>query len=444
MSTKAISSFERYAMRPVWERISRILSVAFLRFLAVGLSLVFSIFAARMLGVTEFGRYTSIMAVVGLFIVATSAGLPQLVEREVAAARGKSTRENLKPLLQAAFLLLLVALFALVATALVLDVTSFLVAILIVASLCVGLLGGALTGYERVSTVAIIQSLVRPLVAIIALSGFAVATGKSLDSALLAQVTATIVAVVALLVVFRSVNIDLLRSAWKEARSDWRPNVTHRAFVLAGMNFAIIQLMINATQQAEILYLTILTNPDQVAYFFAVSRAGNAVSFFHASVLALHAPTIVRLNAEGRHVERDREIMRATKLSFVLTFLAAIGAALLAGPYLHAFGPAFIEAKMAMYVILFGWVAAAAFGPSVHVLIMNRQERFVWRSYAISFTLGGCIALICIPMLGIVGAAISCATTTTISQLLISKKGREVIGFVPFCIFKTNRKLSEV
>lgn len=187
--------------------------------------------------------------------------------------------------------------------------------------------------------------------------------------------------------------------------------------------------MSNAAQQTEILWLTALAPPEVVAHFFAATRAANAVSFFYASVNALYYPTIVRLNAEGRTAERDLEIKRATRISLALTCLAALGAALISGPYLRAFGAEFIEAQTTMYILLLGWVAIVACGPVITILNMKHRESIVTLAMIIGLTLGSLTALLLIPRLGLLGAALS-AIVTNVSPYVFMLRSTKQISIV--------------
>jgi O-antigen/teichoic acid export membrane protein len=400
-------------------KLGRVIGIAILRFGTIGLSLAFSVVAARTLGTADFGRFVSIWAVTGLFVVATGAGLPQLIEREVAAARGSASIERLIPLIHGVSLLLCLGSVAATLTLLFFGSSVQIAAMFVIVGLLVTLMGAVLVGYEFVTTIAWVETFVRPAAALAALAGIALIAPLSVEWTLAAQLLGIIVAGISFFLTLRSVDLSLLRRAWNFSWEDLHLTPEHNLIAKAGFHFAMIQLLINAAQQTEILWLTALAPPEVVAHFFAATRAANAVSFFHASVNALYYPTIVRLNAEGRAAERDLEIKRATRISLGLTCLAALGAALISGPYLRAFGTGFIEAQKAMYVLLLGWVVIGACGPIISILQMRHRESVVTSSMVLGLALGSLAALLLIPRFGLLGAASSAIVTNVTPYILM-------------------------
>ena len=83
-----------------WAQGVRALHSTALRLTSTGLSLVFGIVGARLIGAEGFGAYASLMAIVGFLSVATSVGLPTLVIREIASARGSGAHDGVTPLTQ--------------------------------------------------------------------------------------------------------------------------------------------------------------------------------------------------------------------------------------------------------------------------------------------------------------------------------------------------------
>ena len=415
-------------------KLAAISRISALRFAAIALSLGFSVLAARFLGAVEFGHFTVDMAAIGLFAAATSAGLPQLFVREVAAARGALSCSRLSATLQGASLLLGIGLLALGAAFFFLSSIGRLAGLLIVVSLPVSLLSAVLNGCERVEASAWVNGLLRPVIAVMALAALAALGYMSVESALTAQLVGTLICGAALSMLLRDVDLKLLKMAWQQIT--WRFTCTHRSVAKAGLHFGLIQLLVNATQQAEIFWLTWLATPRDVAHFFAATRAATAVSFFHASVLAMYTPTLIKLDAEKQVAARDQEIMRATKTGFLLTTLAALGAAVLSWPYLRAFGADFADAVPAMCLLLGGWMALSSLGPVTQILIMNREEAFVWVGMIVGIVAGGATAFVCIPPLGLLGAGVSFNVMLLGAHVVLLPKVRQTIGFIPFGFFR--------
>ncbi|PWL19998.1 MAG: hypothetical protein DCO98_11540 [Altererythrobacter sp. XM-24bin4] len=416
-------------------RIFPIIRLYFVRLASVLLSLGFSILAARLLGVGNFGDYVALMAVVGLFTVVAGAGLPQLLERETAAARGSGSNERLAIVLQWIALLGSVSILILSIIWLAFGQAGLVVFLVILTGMGAAFASAVLNGIERVEISAVIIGILRPALALVFLVLTTLTMGPLWVSALTAQILASAVtSAVALWLIWR-VKVEVIHHAVQAAFS-LRPGPTHRIVALAGFNFALIQVLINATQQAEILWLSVLASPEDVAHFFAASRAGNGVSLLHASVLAIYTPRIIRLHAAGEILARDHEVLQATRVSFIATLLVAVIAATVSGPYLHLYGESFKEAQIPMIIILFGWVVVSALGPVVALMITLGRERDVWIGVTLGLGGGALTAWALIPTLGTLGAALSFLLMIVLAHIYLLPILRRNLGYILFCAAK--------
>lgn len=239
--TKTIAAFwGRHASHLVIIKLRRVIGIAIFRFGAIGLSLAFSVVAARALGTADFGRFVSIWAVTGLFMVATGAGLPQLIEREVAAARGSASIERLIPLIRGASLLLCLGSVAAAPTLLFLGGNVQIAAVFVIVGFAVSLMGAILVGYECVTTVSWVDTFVRPATALAALAGIALITPLSVELTLAAQLFGIVLAGIVFFRTLRSVDLSLLRRAWSFSWKNLHLTPEHSSLARAGFHFAMI------------------------------------------------------------------------------------------------------------------------------------------------------------------------------------------------------------
>jgi O-antigen/teichoic acid export membrane protein len=160
---------------------------------------------------------------------------------------------------------------------------------------------------------------------------------------------------------------------------------------------------------ADLLVLSLLATPDEVAIYFAAARALALANFVaYAAYLVSGRRFALDLAARDR-VELQASARMASRLTFWST-LAAVVVTLLAGPYLlMAFGPGFADGYGVMAILAAGLVARSLSGQAGELLIVaGRQRELIWLTTAI---LAGSVALsfVLVPAMGITGAAIATA-----------------------------------
>lgn len=388
-------------------------------------SLAFSIVGARVLGPDEFGSYVSIMAATGLIAVLLSLGLPQLLEREVAVARGSGAVQRLIPALQFAVIQILVLTVVSVAIWVCWGARIGLVFTFVALTATAGALGAIHSGSERVMFTSWTVNVFRPgasLVAILILSFFSF---RTVEAAFVAQIASVglIVWIFILKKPFKYATYIDFNCQLITKESIWSP--THSKVALAALTFCAMQVVINATTQIDILVLTALVDQSQVAHYFAAARAANVVSFFYGAALALASPKIMRLAAGGNEAAVQQATSDAARTGFALTGAAALCGTILSPVYLTLYGPSFLEAQTALTILMVGFGGVSLFGPAQIVLIAYNRERLVFAITVGTLILNSVVAVILIPILGMAGAAIGTAI-----QMIIYMGGQSVACYL--------------
>lgn len=416
-------------------RVIPIFRLYLIRILSILLSLCFSILVARFLGDETFGEYVAVMAVVGLIAVATGAGLPQLLERETAAARGNGQIERLAIVLQGIALLTIIICLLAAPVAFSFGLIGLTASLFVITGLLASFAAAALRAVERVELSMFLDGVVKLAIALFLVPLTIWIIGPVVVAPISALVLSAVVSSTILIWFLRRANTSVLSQALKLSRN-LGLGPKHRIIALSALNFGLIQLLVNATQQAEILWLSILASPEEVAHFFAASRAGNAVAVLHGSVIAIYAPRIIRLHGAGDIQGRDDEVLQATKISFVVTLLVVIVGVFASGTYLNFFGQEFSEGQIPMNIMLLGWLLISSLGPVVTMMTTFGHERDVWNGIAVGLAGGGLSAYILIQNFGIIGAALSFNITIILTHVYILPKLRRLAGYIPLFGFK--------
>jgi O-antigen/teichoic acid export membrane protein len=366
------------------------------------LTLAFTVMGARLLGTDLFGSYVSLFAVAGLLTVATSIGLPGLVQREISASRGSSDRSALKPLVQGIAVINCAVVVALIAAAISGKAAIAVVLLFCLVGNAAGLLGALFNSYERVLFASWISSLVGPSVALLALWALALLTSPTELLPLLAQIIGAAAIVVTLLLFWHDEPLAnsrrALRSAWWSER--------HSSMMRAGIIFAGTQVLINLTTQIDILILTAMARTEDVAHYYAAVRAAMIVSLFFGFSGMLAEPMLTRLHANGQRGDVQKLARRTALTGAVLTIIAAIAAVGLAPFYLGLYGPGYIAAFPSFCVFTAGLVAFSLFGPAEPLLRATRLELKLLIFTAFSLILNAVLTALLIPFFGMLGAAI--------------------------------------
>lgn len=378
-----------------------------LRILSALLSMAFGIVGTRAIGAEDFGGYVSVMAVAGLVSVALSMGLPTLIAREVASARGHGDHNRSKPLFDWSVLIL----FIIAALTIILGVGFGVQIALVLTYALIGnsasFLGAVHFGRERVLLGAWVTGIVQPgaaLVGLVALSAL-VATGP------VTAIVAQIFGATAALVVFVAALGQWALSA-KRAKVWLTPawSDRHWKFLRSGALLSGTQLLINSTTQIDILILTALADPNDVVHYYAAARAALVVSMFAGVNASFVEPQITRLYAAGNLKGAQSVVGDTALIGFGFSALAGLVAFALAPTYLSFYGSSFNSAELTLQVLILGFILLSLFGPGQAVLRATHQDGAVLKLTLASLIVNAAIAVLLVPHLGIVGAAIGTAT----------------------------------
>lgn len=395
-----------------------------LRLFSVGINLIIGIICARLLGEIGFGQYVSYLAIGGVIASITSIGLPTVLAREIAAGRGVGDLSRLPAIAQT----ILAAQFLLIVAILTMAMLGFLSAtyalLFALGTNLLGVVSHVFMGVERVLTSQWIASVFRPLLAIAAFLLLACISMLSVRNAFLVQAaTAAISAGVLCL---------MWRSAW--LRDAPRLFLAHCRFseyssvIRTGLTFAGAQVLINAMTQIDILILTALRSPEDVALYYSAARAALVVSFFFGSVSKLAEPKLVRLIAGGKIAEA-RNLARSTSLlGLGMTVVAVALAALLGRFYLGLYGDVFLAALPVMFIMMAGQVGLAMTGPAQPILRASRSDGSIVMFAGIAVVVGAGVTVALLFPLGILGAAIGTSIQFTLFGWLLSRAAERETG----------------
>lgn len=392
------------------------------RFSGVALSFFVSILFARALGVEQYGIFVFWLTAAGLVGTTVSFGIPTLVMRELAAARGANDRPQQARILTFGICMTgIVTCFLIAVGAAALSLSGpaermnpwlavpFLAFLVPAVSAWTSLQGSALLGYERV-----IASQLLALVAPAATVGGATILliwqtgGAGAGDAMLVSLSAAALAVLA----FRLCVGRLMPPGGRAQATLASVLGETPSWLKLGILLAINQVLVNAITQIDILMLGWLSTPVETANYHVASRISYASAFFFGSVVVVTAPAIARLNAAGG----SKELSRVVQLASLLAFSATAGLALFVFVFgyrvLALFGWNFLAAEFVVRILVGSWVLHAAFGLNHTLLTMAGAERIAVMGLAGAALLNIALNALMVPVWGAEGAAVASLVST--------------------------------
>jgi len=403
-------------MRQSWIALAKTLYAGGLRFATTLTMLAFAILGTRLLGPETLGSYISVMAVATIATTALGLGLPALLGREVAAVRGGAPDVLLGPVGQWLLILnVLVALCAFGAFALGQGMLALALFFVVVAN-------GAQTlaivtnGFERVMFAQTVGGLIRPVATLCFLPLMVWLIGPTASAPLWAQLLGAATALLILLVGWRGPGHMAAITRMKIA-GVWSSNHPHA--LRQGLVYAGSQTLINASTQIDVILLTLLAQPREVAAYYAVSRAGIAVSFFLGAAGSIAAPGLTRLLSSRERGAAHALATRTARNGALLTGIGGLGAILFASFYLSLYAPEFQSDVWGIYILAGVYMVISFLGPVEYFLRADGREAIIMRVFAVSCVLNIIVSAALIPSFVVLGAIIGTATQLIVGHVTL-------------------------
>lgn len=398
-------------------QLKRTIFATFFRVISTGATLLFGILCARLMGEEIFGTYVALFSVAGIISVATSVGLPGLFQREMAASRSTRDRSGVFPIAQWLLLITAVLLAATIGSFFMAQPEIGLVLLFCLFAQLGAFVNSLFLAYERVMLVSFFEGVLRPATALLALVMMSAALEPSPLLPLSAQVLGLGIAGGSLLLLWKggalSQSLGALRHRW------WSEN--HSLAAKASVTFALTQVLVNLMFQADVLLISALRSPEEVAYYYAAVRACLVINFFFGASALIAEPTLTRLHAEGATADFQMLAARTALIGAIGTTLAAIVGMILAPWYLGFYGPAFTGAFPSFCVVVIGLAIQSLFGPSASILRSIRGEQSLLKITATVLVVNCTITVTLVPFLGMLGAAVGTAAQFVLYGALLAR-----------------------
>lgn len=395
------------------------------RILSILIGVALSVLLARWLAPEGYGTYLFTLTVAQFLAMPILAGLPTLVVREVAIARGGKDADGLAGILRwSVGFILVTSLAVAVAGGLFLllrdpgkgDLSVLFIAIPLVLALAFLQLGSAIVqGHEHPFAGNLGDGLLRPALLLGLVFVVAIAGGLSAGTALWMHVIAATAAAGFAFGYWRLVCRDQLPPGEAPV-----PRYEPRKWLASLWPLSLVTAAGLINKRLDILMLGLLTLAEDVArYGIAVQLAGLVV-MGQTIVNSIVAPKIARLYRQADHDNLRVMVTRAARLSATIALVIFLAILLFGAQVIELLlGKDYSAAWLITLILCGGNLFSGAMGPVAKIMSMTGNERVMARLVWMSAFANGALNLLLVPIFGAVGAAIATVTAQLVRQVFL-------------------------
>ncbi|WP_422116314.1 lipopolysaccharide biosynthesis protein [Brachybacterium sp. UNK5269] len=405
-----------------------------------GLAFVVTWMIARGLGAGATGDFFLLTA---LFMISTSViglGADTGLVRALSGARAVGQHRDIRPTLRAALLPVIVVGSVLV-TVLLLSAgqlaswlalgssgasTLRLLALALVPAALTGILLAGSRGLGRVRTYTLVQNLFIPICRLLMVAAAVVLLGSTSAVVWAWAVPLFLAAAIAALALSRQVGAETDRGVAVPATE--RKVISRRfwAFSLPRGGSIIIE---RALDWADVLLVIALLGPRAGGVYGVVTRIVQAGGMLEAALRIVLGPRLSTAIAQGEHRAAERLYQQVTQFLILGAWPFYLAVAVFADVILGLFGPEFISGAPALIVLASAMALKNMAGALQTVLLMAGRSSWQLRNKAIQLVVLIVLAVVLLPLWGLIGAALAFAVSVLVDTLLAVFQVHRLLGF---------------
>jgi O-antigen/teichoic acid export membrane protein len=393
-----------------------LISIAIRSFGAV-LSVLVTVFLARVLGVDGFGAYAYVLAILTLLALPAEAGIPQLVTRETALGMVRKSTARVVGIWRWATT---IGVVMGVAIALGLGVVQmawpgvmgehadlFFAGLLLPLALALThIVAAFLRGLRNVVSAQLVGSVTAPLAFIVFICVLlGIDTEITPSSAMGLYFLSTGIALSLGILLFFKVR------PWR-AVEKIKPAYETKAWMKSLMPLSMITGFRVINAQVDLVLLGILAATMDVGVYKAMLVFSAALLLPQQAINDVISPYLVSSHETGNKHKLETIVFMTALASFVLMLFPALIFLFWGGSIIElVYGEEYKSGYVALVILLAGQVVNAGSGPVALLLNMTGYERYTLRGVGVSTILNVVLNAILIPKYGIAGAAVASALT---------------------------------
>lgn len=414
-----------------------------IRITGAAIALLSQVLLARWMGAFEYGIFSYVWVWVIMLGIIVPLGFGTSVLRFIPEYRTKERWARLAGFIRASFGVVLLSGFVAALVGLLLlwsvrgYIESYYVWPLAIALFCVPAFAvtdwqeGAARAFGWVNLAYVPAYILRPLLIVGAAGGVLYATGGATAlQVTLGALAASIVTMVGQRLFFAR----RLRQTVPAAK----PVYHTKYWVAVSTPLVLVEGLYLLMTNTDIVLLGYFVDPAEVGFYFAATRIANLMAFIFFSLNALAVPKFAELHGAGKHHELQRFVRGVIHAMFWPTLAAGVVLLLVGEFVLGLFGEGFETGYPVLAVLMLGFLARAATGPTEYLLNMTGNQNIVAVVYGAAALGNIVLNLLFIPAYGTMGAAVSTAISVLLATLCLAVVVHRRLGITAF-IFTTGR-----
>ena len=402
-------------------------------------------FVARLLLIrnwsqSDFGIFSLAFTIITLLTTVSTLGFKNGIVRNIAYARGKKDKERITDLIKSSVILVIILSFFISIMiflfseaiskivfddiALILPLQIFSISIPILTLIFI--LTSIFRGFDNVVPQVIFHYSLLYLL-FTAFIIIIIFLGLDFIFVIISFVIASLISLIILLFYTKK---KLLK---KLVRTDKKINFgVSKSLIFFSLPLLSSAIIMSLNKRAGILFLGSLKSSTEVALFSSVGPLSEIIAFLLSTMIVIYMPIISGLYSQGKIKEMKRNYLVLTKwLSF-----AALPIFLILVLYPNTilqtlFGPKYIPAVEILIILSFASMFNNFVGPCGSCIISIGKTRLIMYSMIISLVFNIVLAVILIPLFGIIGAAIATAVGVITSNIFKTWKLYKLSGIQP-------------
>ena len=424
-----------------------------LQILARGLGIVSGFILARSLGAAGLGALNYASALLSIFIILGTLGVPQLIVREITVAQVESQPNVARGLLSLGTIAPLIASLVIMAVVIFLSLPSIallkipstadgeaiienawmvlaLFMLLMPVQILISIRQAVMRAFGLVAQSRLPEYLVSPLLYVLMIG-----VGWFVWRSELPILGVVIFKIVAMVVAYLY-GEHLLRAAIPQKIRQARPTYFPRIWFAGALPFMVISWMQIINNRADVIMLGMFDSLEGIGIYTVAAQFAIYVTFPLSAANASLAPRFASLYHQGKMEQLQQLFTRSARMVLLVT--VGLGAAIiLVGPFiLGIYGSEFVAGRVTLNIIIMGHIVNVASGSVGHLLTMTNHSWVVAIGVASSAIMNITLNAFLIPRYGIEGAAIASAASVILWNIVLIVFAWRVVKIVPTAIGK--------
>ena len=410
-----------------------------IRVFSAAIAFLSQVLLARWMGDFEYGVFVGVWVVIVILGTVSCIGLPTAVLRFIGKYRESGDEELLRGTIvgSVSFAFLSSTVIAILGGVFIYifqgSMTDYYVVPIVFAVICLPMLAlqevqdGVCRAFDWPGTALVPTFIIRPIMILIFML-IALATGFSASA-----VTAMGVTIIATYLCSTGQFVALilkLKSAVPKGPMQFRM----KEWALVALPIFLIEGFYVLLTSVDILFVSALMRPEDVAVYFAAVKTLALVHFVYFAVRAATAHRFSAYLESGDRGRYEAYIAQTIRWIFWPSLFLALLMMVLGKYFLMLFGESFVSGAGLIWILGLGIVLRSTVGPAETVLTMSGEQNSCAMVYVGTLLVNIVLNWSLIPMYGLQGAAIATTCALAFESLLLYAVAKRKLGLHIFII----------